>query len=256
MKIQCDVCEKQAAIVFCAADEAALCKECDYRVHHANKLASKHLRSSLLHPSFKEAPLCDICQERRAFLFCKEDRAILCRECDIPIHKTNEHTQNHNRFILTGVKISTSTSIYPTSPHSSCSSEPNLKSHITKSSTNSSSYNDHDNDMFNQHNYNITTPSSIDYNQINEDGSISTSNTISEYLMETLPGWKLEDLLDSSSDSHNLCKTSDYRNNPVNTIQQVQENMSGFGSENEWGVNDHEGPLVPTHLPANFFQRL
>ena len=62
MKIQCDVCEKQEAIVFCAADEAALCEGCDYRVHHANKLASKHLRFSLLHPSFKEAPLCDICQ--------------------------------------------------------------------------------------------------------------------------------------------------------------------------------------------------
>uniref|UniRef100_A0A803LPC2 B box-type domain-containing protein n=1 Tax=Chenopodium quinoa TaxID=63459 RepID=A0A803LPC2_CHEQI len=62
MKIQCDVCEKQEAIVFCTADEAALCEGCDYKVHHANKLASKHARFSLLLPSFKDAPLCDICQ--------------------------------------------------------------------------------------------------------------------------------------------------------------------------------------------------
>lgn len=211
MKIQCDVCEKQEASVFCAADEAALCEGCDYKVHHANKLASKHLRFSLLHPSFKEAPLCDICQERRAFLFCREDRAILCRECDIPIHKANEHTQNHNRFLLTGVKISASSATYFTSsPRSSTSSGP-------KSSVSISSY---DHDIFNQYSYS-TTPSStatttttttttMNYDHCNKDGSISMNNTISEYLMETLPGWRLEDLLDSSSASHNLCKVRNY----------------------------------------------
>nr|QTY32138.1 BBX transcription factor [Oxybasis rubra] len=256
MKIQCDVCEKQEASIFCAADEAALCEGCDYRVHHANKLASKHLRFSLLHPSFKDAPLCDICQEKRAFLFCKEDRAILCRECDIPIHKANEHTQCHNRFLLTGVKISPSSSTYPTtSPRSSTSSGPNSMSQ-TKSSVTISSY---DYDMFNQHS---TTPSSTtttttttNYNQIYEEG-------ISEYLMETLPGWRVEDLLDSSSASHNFCKISDYTNmNPINRNQQVEENMGGFGSENHtiiWELHQeahHQGPLVPSHLPANFLQR-
>ncbi|XP_056683165.1 B-box zinc finger protein 20 isoform X1 [Spinacia oleracea] len=208
MKIQCDVCEKQEASVFCAADEAALCEGCDYRVHQANKLATKHLRFSLLHPCFKEAPLCDICQmlligfymqERRAFLFCKEDRAILCRECDIPIHKANEHTQCHNRYLLTGVKISASSATYPiTSPKSSTSSGPNSESHTKSSVTISSSY---DHDMFNQqHSYNTstTTPSTTTiYDQINEEG-------ISEYLMETLPGWKVEDFLDSSSASHHF----------------------------------------------------
>ncbi|MBA0633789.1 hypothetical protein Godav_024896, partial [Gossypium davidsonii] len=63
MKIQCDVCNKEEASVFCTADEAALCDACDHRVHHANKLASKHQRFSLLHPSSsKQIPLCDICQ--------------------------------------------------------------------------------------------------------------------------------------------------------------------------------------------------
>ncbi|MBA0777004.1 hypothetical protein Gotri_005071, partial [Gossypium trilobum] len=57
-------CNKEEATVFCTADEAALCDACDHRVHHANKLASKHQRFTLLHPcsSSKQVPLCDICQ--------------------------------------------------------------------------------------------------------------------------------------------------------------------------------------------------
>ncbi|GMP81497.1 hypothetical protein CsSME_00036188 [Camellia sinensis var. sinensis] len=62
MKIQCDVCNKDEASVFCSADEAALCAACDHRVHHANKLAGKHQRFALQHPSPKQFPLCDICQ--------------------------------------------------------------------------------------------------------------------------------------------------------------------------------------------------
>lgn len=66
MKIQCDVCSKEEASVFCSADEAALCVGCDRRVHHANKLASKHIRFSLQLPSSSsssdESPRCDICQ--------------------------------------------------------------------------------------------------------------------------------------------------------------------------------------------------
>lgn len=67
MRIQCDVCEKGEASVYCVADEAALCNSCDHRVHHANKLASKHQRFSLIQPPPKQAPLCDICQ-----VFCSE----------------------------------------------------------------------------------------------------------------------------------------------------------------------------------------
>ena len=71
MKVQCDVCAAEAASVFCCADEAALCDACDRRVHRANKLAGKHRRFSLLHPSpsttsssaqTTKPPLCDICQ--------------------------------------------------------------------------------------------------------------------------------------------------------------------------------------------------
>ncbi|KAJ6352160.1 hypothetical protein OIU76_001384 [Salix suchowensis] len=122
MKIQCDVCSKEEASVFCNADEAALCDTCDHRVHHANKLASKHQRFSLLHPSSKNFPVCDICQDKRAFLFCQQDRAILCRDCDGPIHTANEHTQKHNRFLLTGAKLSATSSVYMSSSSSVTSS--------------------------------------------------------------------------------------------------------------------------------------
>lgn len=71
MKIWCDVCDKEKATVFCSADEAALCNGCDGRVHHANKLASKHLRFSLVNPCQKESPLCDICQVKIRFLSLK-----------------------------------------------------------------------------------------------------------------------------------------------------------------------------------------
>ncbi|TYI75466.1 hypothetical protein E1A91_D06G006800v1 [Gossypium mustelinum] len=178
MKIQCDVCNKEEATVFCTADEAALCDACDHRVHHANKLASKHQRFTLLHPcsSSKQVPFCDICQEKRAFLFCQQDRAILCRDCDVPIHSANEHTQRHNRFLLTGVKLSSRSATYNTTSSSSNGGDsvPEFKVNNPISSISPPNFNPSSNEV---------------------DGSTSS---ISEYLIEMLPGWHVEDLLDSS----------------------------------------------------------
>ncbi|GLJ25252.1 hypothetical protein SUGI_0483430 [Cryptomeria japonica] len=105
MKIECDVCQTVEASVFCCADEAALCVICDSKVHAANKLASKHPRLSLLH-SEKDFPRCDICQEKRAFFFCREDRALLCRDCDFSVHSANDLTGKHTRFLVPGLKVS------------------------------------------------------------------------------------------------------------------------------------------------------
>nr|DAD46921.1 TPA_asm: hypothetical protein HUJ06_016858 [Nelumbo nucifera] len=228
MKIQCDVCNQDEASLFCSADEAALCDGCDRRVHHANKLAGKHLRFSLLHPSFKETPRCDVCQERRAFLFCQEDRAILCRECDLPIHTANEQTKKHNRFLLTGVKLSPSSSLYSTTNSSIndvCDSVKdklnNSKLYLKKKSvplcsgavvhptppvvekpsppppppppTTTAT---------------ITTHKSDDHPA---SGGGSTSS-ISEYLIKMLPGWQVEDFLDSYSAPHGFCKDMDLEN--------------------------------------------
>ncbi|XP_073031785.1 B-box zinc finger protein 21-like isoform X1 [Primulina eburnea] len=224
MKIQCDVCDKDEASVFCVADEAALCAACDHRVHHANKLAGKHHRFSLHHP--RQVPLCDICQERRAFLFCQQDRAILCKECDISIHKANEHTQKHARFLLTGVKLSATSTLYSDSPSSSESSaialkisdsDPKVKSKESKNKPVSAGPTP--GTPFTEKRTTVQSTPVVatefcdkSHGHLmcggNLNGSISTSS-ISEYLMETLPGWHVEDFLDSSPLPHGFCKTGE-----------------------------------------------
>ncbi|OVA09171.1 zinc finger protein [Macleaya cordata] len=107
MKIQCDVCEKAPATVICCADEAALCAKCDVEVHQANKLASKHQRL-LLESLSNKLPKCDICQDKTAFIFCVEDRALFCRDCDEPIHSAGSLSSNHQRFLATGIRVALS----------------------------------------------------------------------------------------------------------------------------------------------------
>ncbi|XP_075486813.1 B-box zinc finger protein 22-like [Primulina tabacum] len=104
MKIQCNVCEVAEANVLCCADEAALCWDCDQKVHNANKLVSKHQRVPLT-GSHTQMPKCDICQEAIGYFFCLEDRALLCRKCDVAIHTANSLVSLHQRFLLTGVKV-------------------------------------------------------------------------------------------------------------------------------------------------------
>ncbi|XP_042479021.1 B-box zinc finger protein 22-like isoform X1 [Macadamia integrifolia] len=104
MKIQCNACEAAEASVLCCADEAALCWACDEKVHAANKLASKHQRIPLTNSSM-QMPKCDICQETVGFFFCLEDRALLCRKCDVAIHTANPYVSKHQRFLLTGVRV-------------------------------------------------------------------------------------------------------------------------------------------------------
>ncbi|GLU14760.1 hypothetical protein SLE2022_313110 [Rubroshorea leprosula] len=104
MKIQCNVCEAAEAKVLCCADEAALCLVCDEKVHAANKLASKHQRVPISSSS-SAMPKCDICQETSGFFFCLQDRALLCRKCDVAIHTANDYVSVHQRFLLTGAKV-------------------------------------------------------------------------------------------------------------------------------------------------------
>jgi len=104
MKIQCDVCEKRQATVICCADEAALCAKCDVEIHAANKLASKHQRLQL-HSLSNKLPSCDICQEKAAFIFCVEDRALFCQDCDKTIHLPNSLAGDHQRYLATGIRV-------------------------------------------------------------------------------------------------------------------------------------------------------
>jgi hypothetical protein len=51
----CEVCKGSPAVVFCAADQACLCHNCDTEIHSANALSSRHERISLL--GVKDSPL-------------------------------------------------------------------------------------------------------------------------------------------------------------------------------------------------------
>ncbi|XP_020571652.1 B-box zinc finger protein 19-like isoform X2 [Phalaenopsis equestris] len=96
MRIICDVCESAAAVLFCAADEAALCRPCDDKVHKCNKLASRHVRVGLADPS--EVPRCDICEVSPAFFYCEIDGSSLCLQCDTIVHVGGKRT--HARYLL------------------------------------------------------------------------------------------------------------------------------------------------------------
>ncbi|KAJ1271685.1 hypothetical protein BS78_06G144900 [Paspalum vaginatum] len=108
MRIQCDACEGAAATVVCCADEAALCARCDVEIHAANKLASKHQRLPLDTGGGGGAavlPRCDVCQDKPAFVFCVEDRALFCRDCDEPIHVPGTLAGGHQRYLATGIRV-------------------------------------------------------------------------------------------------------------------------------------------------------
>ncbi|KAF7822586.1 B-box zinc finger protein 22-like [Senna tora] len=134
MKIQCNVCEGAEAKVLCCADEAALCWDCDDKVHAANKLAGKHQRVTLSSSSSSHMPKCDICQETFGYFFCLEDRALLCRKCDVAIHTANSYVSTHQRFLLTGVRVGLETTD-PGASSSSAKSQSEEKMSDTKSSS-------------------------------------------------------------------------------------------------------------------------
>ncbi|KAK3141928.1 hypothetical protein QOZ80_4BG0340000 [Eleusine coracana subsp. coracana] len=182
MKVQCDVCAVKAASVFCCADEAALCDACDRRVHCANKLAGKHRRFPLVHaqpssspPSAQKKPLCDICKERKGFLFCKEERSILCRDCDVRVHTANELMRRHSRFLLTDVRLSSA-------PVEDSPAVPEKEGQEEQEEDKSSSPGIADS-------FSAATASASD------------GSSISEYLTKTLPGWHVEDFLVDEADA-------------------------------------------------------
>ncbi|EHA8591010.1 B-box zinc finger protein 20 [Cocos nucifera] len=210
MKVQCDVCAAEAASVFCCADEAALCDACDRCIHSANKLAGKHRRLSLLHPSPSSSspqspPLCDICQERRGFLFCREDRAILCRDCDVPIHTANDLTMNHSRFLLIGVRLSSAPLPSAPPPEAEVVDDKNkdnekhveIKNHCHKS---------HENVVVVAAKEEAACSSSTTFTATAAVAAVvdgSNSSSISEYLIKMLPGWHVEDFLtDAAADAN------------------------------------------------------
>ncbi|XP_010539870.1 PREDICTED: B-box zinc finger protein 21-like [Tarenaya hassleriana] len=262
MKIKCDVCNKEEASVLCIADEASLCSVCDHRVHHANKLASKHLRFSLLEPS--SSPLCDICQEKRALLFCVQDRAILCKDCDAPIHEANEHTKKHDRFLLTGVKLSAESCPYkctsdsPSSPTKQDLSVPG--SSISKPLIEKPAPAQHSNSKIHSSSSAKPKPrveksAAARSKNCGDDAAANQSgctSTISEYLIEMLPGWHVEDLLDSPVPPFGFYQNEDgvspYMEAEFNNSSNSHISFGSFPSEN-LGIRV---PQIPQTLTSSY----
>ncbi|CAI9759543.1 unnamed protein product [Fraxinus pennsylvanica] len=84
----CDSCKSSQASVFCRADTAFLCHDCDARVHNANKVASQHAR----------VLVCEVCEQAPAIVTCKADAAALCATCDRDIHSANPLARRHERL--------------------------------------------------------------------------------------------------------------------------------------------------------------
>jgi hypothetical protein len=101
MRTLCDVCEAAPALLFCAADEAALCLKCDGKVHGCNKLAGRHVRLELAEA--RAVPRCDICENAPAFFFCGIDGTSLCLQCDMDVHIGGKKT--HERYLLMGQRV-------------------------------------------------------------------------------------------------------------------------------------------------------
>ncbi|CAN6192763.1 unnamed protein product [Urochloa humidicola] len=212
MLVRCDVCGVEPAAVLCCADEAALCSGCDRSVHRANKLADKHHRIPLHHPSGSgdssaAAPLCDVCKERRGLVFCVEDRAILCGDCDEPIHSANHLTAKHNRFLLVGAKLSAAAFLDhqpPPSPDDDCApgngaGEPHAVSAAAIPAQGS-------------------CPPKSSAPDCSNGGGISSGSSISDYLTNICPGWRVDDLLFDDA---------------VDLIAGKQQHKGGCGEENE-----------------------
>lgn len=181
MKIQCNACGAAEARVLCCADEAALCSPCNRRVHRANKLAGKHRRLTLLQPSSAtddaSGPLCDVCKERRGVVFCVEDRAILCADCDEPIHSANELTAKHSRFLLVGAKLSAEP-VDQEIPSPDGSSDEHEDSSVSAAEVDASA-------VLEASHGGGGAP----------EVAARDSSSISDYLTNICPGWRVEDLL-------------------------------------------------------------
>ncbi|KAL5782941.1 hypothetical protein ACOSP7_007970 [Xanthoceras sorbifolium] len=87
----CDSCKSASATLFCRADSAFLCVNCDTKIHAANKLASRHAR----------VWVCEVCEQAPAHVTCKADAAALCVTCDRDIHSANLLARRHERVPVT-----------------------------------------------------------------------------------------------------------------------------------------------------------
>ncbi|KAM7271862.1 hypothetical protein ACFE04_031076 [Oxalis oulophora] len=79
----CEFCTVWRPVVFCKADAAYLCLSCDSKVHSANALSNRHLRTLL----------CDSCRLNPAYFRCLDHLMFICRGCDLSLHDLSSQHQ-------------------------------------------------------------------------------------------------------------------------------------------------------------------
>lgn len=126
-------------------------------------------------------------QEKRAYIFCQEDRAILCKECDEPIHSSNDLTKKHNRFLLVGTRLSVQPLSSSISDSTSSEDQPDEQL-VTKNENMKKLQNKN-----NQENVEATA-TALTTTVPATTAVASSGSSISEYLTKECPGWHVEDL--------------------------------------------------------------
>ncbi|XP_031251821.1 zinc finger protein CONSTANS-LIKE 9 [Pistacia vera] len=79
----CEFCKAFRPVVYCKADAAHLCLSCDAKVHSANALSHRHLRTLL----------CDSCRNQPAYIQCSDHLMLMCHGCDQSLHDVNSKHQ-------------------------------------------------------------------------------------------------------------------------------------------------------------------
>ncbi|KAL5129934.1 B-box zinc finger protein 21 [Glycine soja] len=161
--------------------------------------SQKNTNASLFTTPFPPKTLLFVISVMRSvhiFFFCEEDRAILCRECDLSIHGIGADASDPTSFSSNDTAIEERTT---------SSSKINRPSSFS--------------------NENISSSRTVGDNMACDKVSVSTSS-ISEYLIQTIPGYCMEDLLDASFASNSLSK--DYEHQSAFQNQDVQVSMRSF----------------------------
>lgn len=76
MEKVCEFCKALRPLVYCKADAAYLCLSCDAKVHLANSLSGRHLRTLV----------CNSCRYHLAYVQCLGHKMLICRDCDQKLH--------------------------------------------------------------------------------------------------------------------------------------------------------------------------
>ncbi|XP_010906384.1 B-box zinc finger protein 21 isoform X2 [Elaeis guineensis] len=192
-------------------------------------------------------------QERRGFVFCQEDRAILCRDCDVPIHGANHLTMKHNRFLLTGLRLSSA-------PISSSSSSSSPEAEIVVAGNNNS---DHSNKSVleksreealladdsvlcsSDSSINTSTFAAAAANQAGSNSGAGGGSSISDYLIKMCPGWRVEDLLVDDAAASSFAADGFSKMTMDEMLPFMEADLEGAGLE----AVAEEFPIWVPHVP-------